>query len=207
MENQKHTVQQYIYSQLSDPDAIISERDVAKKFDLKRNTVREIFLTMEGQKVLERMPQVGYRCVDYTDADLQAVRSIRYAVEFEALRWAVNNITVEELDCMRSALEEMENYPESTSVARFVECDLLFHQVLVNASRDIFIINIFAFMTATIFQLKYTATDESIGTTCSDHRKIYEALVLRDLTAASAALTRHIGRFTSFYRNTEEQTI
>ena len=55
MENQKYTVQQYIYSQLSDPDAIISERDVAKKFDLKRNTVREIFLTMEGQKVLERM--------------------------------------------------------------------------------------------------------------------------------------------------------
>ena len=154
MENQKHTVQQYIYSQLSDPDVIISERDIAKKFDLKRNTVREIFMTMEGQKVLERMPQVGYRCVDYTDADLQAVRSIRYAVEFEALRCAVNNITVEELDCMRSALEEMENYPESTSVVRFVECDLLFHQVLVNASRDIFIINIFAFMTATIFQLK-----------------------------------------------------
>ncbi|MBE6379250.1 MAG: GntR family transcriptional regulator [Lentisphaerae bacterium] len=205
MENQKHTVQQYIYAQLSDPDVIISERDIAKKFDLKRNTVREIFLTMEGQKVLKRMPQIGYRCVDYTDTDLKAVWSIRYAVEFEALRCAVNNITDADLECMHSALNEMEDCQKAGNVERFAECDRLFHQTLVNASRDNFIINIFAFMTATVFKVKYAGTDETIGTTCCDHREIYNALVSRDFAAAAAALTRHIGRFTSFYRNTENQ--
>lgn len=199
MESERVNVQQFIYSKLSIPDAIISEREVARKFELKRNIVREIFLAMEGQGVLERMPQVGYRCVNYRATDLLGVRTIRYAVEHEALRCAMEKLTDEDLKALEKTLIDMRKYLDNADLHNFAESDMLFHQTLINASRDKFIINIFSFMTSTVFQLKNTVDVTLVEETYKHHIEMFAALQQRDFPAASTVLHKHIGRFTSFH--------
>ncbi len=192
MDDIRKNVQEHIYSQLSKPDVILSEREIAQKFDLKRGNVREILLSMEGEGILERLPQRGYRCINYQDTDQQAIWTIRYAIEHEAVRRAIEVADREDLVRLALLIEEMEQYLKEHDYNKFAMVDMEFHTALVAASRDNFLIRIFAFMSATVFRLN--RNDEIKATEAlKSHREIYEHFKNRDWPETEKALRFHLG--------------
>ena len=61
---QKEEIREYLYTQGGVCRDVLSEREIAEQFDIKRNHARELLLELVGEGVVERHPRSGYRYVD-----------------------------------------------------------------------------------------------------------------------------------------------
>ena len=195
MEPIENTVREYVYSMAHTAPHLISERNIAQHFQLKRNTVREIFLALEGEGILKRMPRVGYKLVDYSDSDTRTVYAIRYAIEREAARKALKNATREDILRMTLILEEMNEIliGEKGDAVSFWKADMDFHQAFVKSSHDNMLIRIFLFITTPLFR-PFTPLSK-LGPTHLSHQRLLAALKKCDEEALMAAVTSHLGNY------------
>lgn len=193
MDKSKEKVKDYVYSQLLNPDNIMSERVIAEKFKVKRSCVREILLGMEGGGILERMPQRGYRCVDYrTSCDMESICAVRFTLEREALRAAMDSITTNDIVRAGLILEEMDRHLELKDFTKFTEDDMNFHMALIQASCNNLLIRMFSFMTSTVFRMRRHYDMESCLITQNEHRQLFQHVKKRDLEGAIAILETHV---------------
>ena len=65
MQVRKEDIREYLYTQGGVSREVLSEREIAEQFDIKRNHARELLLELVGEGVVERHPRSGYRYVDY----------------------------------------------------------------------------------------------------------------------------------------------
>ena len=172
---------------------MVSERELAGRFSLTRSNVREILLGLEGEGVLERLPQRGYREVNYRGTDRSAADCIRYAIEHEGARLALQNLQNGDLAKLRAVLMQMERHLTDGEMEAFGQADIAFHKLLVSFSRDPFITRLFNFLCDTIFLVRRNSEFKS-AVAQTAHRAIYEALSQRDWPALEAALKEHIGK-------------
>ncbi len=193
MSDVRRDVQDHIYSLMAEPGVILSEREIAQKFDLKRGNVREILLSMEGEGILERMPQRGYRCVNYHDTDRQTTLTIRYAVEHEAVRKAIDLADREDIVRLSLLIEDMDKCVAEHDYENFANADMEFHTALIAASRDNLLIKIFAFMSSTVFRLNHHNDVFSAEAQVS-HRQIFQYFKDKDWKNTEKALHFHLGR-------------
>ena len=189
----RRTVQKHIFSLISEGNAVVSERELAGRFSLTRSNVREILLGLEGEGVLERLPKRGYRGVNYRNADRPAADSIRYAIEHEGARLAVQNLQNGDLARLRAVLMRMERHLADGELEAFGQDDRDFHRLLVSFSRDPLVTHQFNILCDTIFLVRRISEFKSEVAQIS-HRAIYEALSRRDWPALEAALKEHIGK-------------
>jgi len=198
MEQVENQVREYVYSMTERPQNVISERDIAQRFNLKRNNVREIFLSLEGEGILQRMPKVGYKLVDYRGSDLRTIYAIRYAVEREAARKAITRATREDVVRMTLIVEDMEAIFNDSkgSVEDFGKKDMEFHRALVGASHDNMLIKTFSFITMPLF--KDATPLKQLGPTHANHKMIVEAIKKADEEALMQLMTRHLGNYEKF---------
>lgn len=193
MEEIKKSVQEHIYSHLSTPNVLLSEREIAQKFNLMRGNVREIMLSMEGEGILERLPQRGYRCINYRKTEQKTIYAVRYVVEHEAVRCAIKIAEREVLLRLALLLEEMEQHIKDHDYEQFAKADMEFHTALVAASRDNFLIRIFDFMSATVFRLNRN-TDLLARDAMRSHQEIYRHFKDKDWDNTEKALRFHLAR-------------
>ena len=139
-------IREYIYTEAGGEGQFLSEREIAQKFDLKRGAVREILLSLEGEGVLERIPQKGYRYVRCDDSDPRSVEAVRYVVEREAVRKALTARTREDLVRLALILEDLDRFAAAKELEGFSRTDLEFHEQLVAASHDNMLIKMFSFL-------------------------------------------------------------
>ena len=193
MSENRRTVQEHIFSLISQGNVGVSERELAEKFSLTRSNVREILLGLEGEGVLERLPQRGYREVNYRGSDRMAADCIRYAIEHEGARLALENLQNGDLAKLRAVLQRMERHLASGEMEAFGQSDIEFHKLLVSFSRDPLVTRLFNFLCDTIFLVRCNSEFKSEIAQTS-HRAIYAALAQRDWASLEAALKEHIGK-------------
>ena len=195
MEKVEKRVREYVYSMAIIPKSRVSERDIAKRFNVKRNNAREILLAMEGEGILKRRPQVGYELVDYQESDKRTVMAIRYAVEREAARKATTHAMREDILRMTLILEEMEEIlnDKKGDVNMFWDLDFEFHKALVNASYDNMLINIFSFIMKPLFA-GFPVLGQ-LGPTHLAHKLILDALKKSDEEAMEREIGKHLSNF------------
>jgi len=195
MEPIENTVREYVYSMAHTAPHLISERNIAQHFQLKRNTVREIFLALEGEGILKRMPRVGYKLVDYSDSDTRTVYAIRHAIEREAARKALKNAMREDILRMTLILEEMDEILKGKKgdASSFQRADMEFHKAFVKASHDNMLIKIFSFITTPVFSPFISLS--SLGPTHLAHQRLLAALKKSDEEALMEQVNRHLGNY------------
>jgi len=195
MEKLLDKVKKYVYSVAKKPNQRLSERDVAKRFNLKRNNVREIFISLEGEGFLQRLPQVGYELVDYQQTDRRTVMAVRYAVEKEAARKALDRSSREDILRLTLILEEMEKIlkDKNGNVESFCKLDIEFHKALIKASGDNMLLKIFEFITAPIF--KSSVPLKELTLTHSNHMDILDSLKNKDEKKLLKNIDAHLGNY------------
>lgn len=137
------------------------ELELTVQHEVSRMTVREAVKTLEAQGVvrIERgrgtyVNPVGrwtsmeavLRAASEGDQDESAsiqLVEIRRMLETGAAGLAASRITPEELTSIRQQLAKMEAAHEANDVARFVEADLAFHDVILRASGNVFLAVLF----------------------------------------------------------------
>ena len=196
MDHLKEEIREYLYKESGIRREVLSEREIAERFSVKRNQARELLLELVGEGVVERHPRSGYRYVDYRATDAPSAIMFRYMVELEAAALAVTNADREDEVRLVLAGDALRRAADAENLPDFFDADREFHTVLVRASHDNMLIRIYNFLQATLFRketvLRATFSGQYLAT-LNAHEAILRAFLDRDGAKLQALLKCHLG--------------
>lgn len=216
---------EYVFNYFSDQilsgklqlnDKIPTEREVAEKLGVSRNSVREVMHMLEITGLIECMQGSGnyvrcdpmaymLRSVNMVMAlmkiDYSEIFHIRTGYEYAAVRLAIGSATPEELEALHQILLKMDQPMGSRESAKL---DVEFHHTLVGASHNRLLILYNSMLDNLMdkfienFRSKILMNKMRAELLRRSHWGIYNALVEKDLEAAMKSFDRH-------FRIVEEQ--
>jgi len=170
---------------------MVSERDIAQKFNISRSNSRKLLLNMEGEGLVRSIPQKGYLLINYSHTRSVTLFRVRSAIEAEAARMACENAMREDFLRMMLILDEMEEALDAQDPERISTLDIEFHHALVAASKDNMLIRLYSFIFIPTTCEKWP-TDLS-REMIEIHRHIFATIRARNPVAAENAIITHLG--------------
>ena len=201
--------EQILSGELKLNDKIPTERDIAEKLGVSRNSVREVMHMLEITGLIEcRQGSGNYvRCdpMEYMlksvnmvmalmQIDYSEIFHIRIGYEYAAIRLAIQEALPEELEEMRQILLKMDEPMSSKESAKL---DVEFHHKLVSASHNRMLIlynsMLYGLMDLFIenYRTKILMNKMRAELLRRSHWAIYHALENKDLPEAIKALDKH----------------
>lgn len=118
------------------PGQQITEVELASRFNVSRNTVREAIGNLISCGLLEKEANKGVFVKEITQSDVRDIFHFRKLLESEAVRIIIQNGRVIPPE-LQTSMEKMEIDPlVQTNWYRYISSDLNFHYELVKASKS-----------------------------------------------------------------------
>lgn len=178
----------------------LSEQSLAAEFGIGRGPLREAIRTLEGRRLLERVPYVGVRVVCLTPTDFEQLMVVREALEGMASRQAAEQMTLPETRRLRLRLAEFDERIAQEGVGgAYVrgtrEND--FHVQIVRGSRnpwleDLLCRNLYSLIR--IFRFRSANVQQRAAAAIAEHYEILDAIERRDPERAEILMRTHIAR-------------
>lgn len=214
-------VRSYIFSNgLKPGDQLPGEYELAKHLKVSRPTLREAIKGLSVSGLLESRPRTGTRVSEFAfervveaivdhfylcELDLTEILEARASLEMAALPFIIRRATPEQLANMRAIEATFEEaiarpeHPDSLELA--VREDLLLHEAMMRATGNRLLANMVGLLRAFFShpQLKTDILEQHFDaaeqrTTAEEHRKLIQAIALRDQDMATHVLREHFGR-------------
>ena len=134
--------------------------------------------------------------IGFSEQDYEDLFDLRKAYEIQAVKWAIERITDDEMDRLEETFEFMEFYTMRGDLDKMLVINAGFHQVIYEASHNRMLRK--TLMSYQTF-LKYQGLNSIYGpnyltTVLEEHRAIFKAFTDRDVKAGAEAMERHINR-------------
>jgi DNA-binding GntR family transcriptional regulator len=184
------------------PGDKLSEQALSSRFGISRGPLREAIRSLEGRRLVERVPFAGARVALLTVDDIEQLLVTREALEGMACRQAAENMTLHETRQLRQSLAELERkFRERgpSGVFRDGEEDTDLHTRIVRGSRNRWLIDIIC---RELYPLLRICRFQSMVVTAShkhrgravyrEHRAIIEAIEQRDPDGAERLMRAHL---------------
>ena len=118
------------------PGQQITEAELASRFNVSRNTVREATASLISCGLLEKKANKGIYVKEITESDVRDIFHLRGLLEGEAMRLIIHNDRTIPSE-LRTSVESIEQDPRiQNNWYHYVSTDLNFHYELVCASRS-----------------------------------------------------------------------
>ncbi len=177
------------------PGEKLTEQRICDRYKVSRTPVREALRQLEKESLIENIPNRGAFVIGFTNQDIIDMFELRSTYEIQAVRWAVERITDDEMEALEETFEFMEFYTMKKDIEKMLKININFHQNIYKASHNRMLVN-----TLSSYQLyvKYTNNfdyddpEEYLETVLEEHRKIFEAIKNKDEEAAAAAMKEHM---------------
>lgn len=178
------------------PGARMSEVEIAKRFGVSRQPVRDAFIRLSNQGLLLIRPQKATVVRKFSQQKIDRARFIRMAVEVEVLRRACRRNDPKRLDRVTRNLEQQKRAVDRGDVDGFHALDYEFHRLLCTAADCEFVFETIADNKAQVdrlcvLSLSVPAAMEEL---LQDHANILNAIGERDENAVTEAIQQHLGR-------------
>ena len=196
-------------------DLLPTERLLAERFDVGRNTIREAIIILETYgfiKKTQRGPRVaepGFEPLfqnmeHFLDRSAETYRDLlefRRYIEIGVLPAVVERIDDDQLEALERALVAMDRALTASEAA---EADYAFHYAIVSASGNAVVTKMYKVMSRTlVYYMEIGKADPAIGQdTTQYHRDMVTAFRERSLEKALAAVNAHFA-YSEFVLNKE----
>lgn len=183
----------------------LSESVLAEQLGVSRTPVREAFLRLETERLVEVRPQRGTFVFQYNLAELRDICELREVLETGALRIALSRNRTDAI----ARLEREADAPETARVvdpALYQTFDNSFHDALVKASANEELIEAYERISGRVRAIRYrlTRSRRQIIGSQRGHREIVKALKEGRDAAAVQRLAKHVyNAFEMFRREIE----
>lgn len=180
------------------PGARISEVEVAKRFDLSRQPIREAFGRLSRLGLIKVSPQRPTIVRHFSLDEIQNARFIRTAIEADVVRKACedrdSSIDALLTDCVAAQKISV----EENDAERFHTLDYEFHKLLCRSAKADFAFELISSSKAQVDRLCMLAltSKSSMEKLYNDHVAILDALMAGNKQKADKALRRHLDRLT-----------
>lgn len=183
----------------------LSESALAEQLGVSRTPVREAFLRLETERLVEVRPQRGTFVFQYGAAELRDICEMREVLETGALRIALSRNRGQ----LIARLEQEVNAAEAACVVDpgpYQTFDRSFHDALIKASENMELIEAYERISGRIRTIRYrlTRSRRQIAGSQRGHREIVNALREGRDADAVKRLAKHVyNAYEMFRRETE----
>ncbi len=178
----------------------LNEQELAEQIGVSRTPVREAFLLLVADGLVELIPQRGAYIPVVTGRQISDLMDLRGVLESHAARTTIAAGTPP-VDGMRDILDQQSALPDpltGAAVKEFIRLDALFHQHLVDAAGNDLMsqtyrkLQVRQVLVGVEALVKVEGRREQV---CAEHQRIIDALAEGDADAAihdHLAVTRNI---------------
>ena len=178
------------------PGTKLSEAEVAQKFGVSRQPVREALNLLSSEDLVEIQPQKATRVGRFSLQRIEAVRFARRAIEIEVLKSACSKWSDVYRPGFERCLDAQTRAADRQDAAAFYALDEEFHQLLAESGGVSFAFGQIKPYKAYLDRICVLSLKNSseMKDLVADHHAIYKAVALNDLASAEAALRLHLSR-------------
>ena len=178
------------------PGDKLNEQELCKAYGVSRTPVREALRQLEADGLVENILNRGAFVVGMSEQDYEDMFELRKAYEVQAVKWAIERITEEEMDRLEETFEFMEFYTLRNDIDKMLTINSGFHQVIYEASHNRMLKKL---LSSYQNYLKYKGIesaydDDYLTTVLEEHRAIFKAFKDKDVKAGTLAMEMHIDR-------------
>ncbi|MEG0829992.1 MAG: GntR family transcriptional regulator [Anaerovoracaceae bacterium] len=176
------------------PGERLVEQAICAQYKVSRTPVREALRQLEADGLIENILNRGAIVIGLSKQDFDDMFDLRKAYEIQAVKWAIERITDEEMDELEETFEFMEFYTMKKDVDKMLTINTGFHQIIYNASHNRMLSQL---LSSYQTYLKYKPGDvyndeDYLITVLDEHRMIFKAFKEKDLEGGATAMELHI---------------
>lgn len=178
------------------PGTKISEVDIASRFGVSRQPVRDAFSRLANQDLLLIRPQKPTEVRKFSSARISQARFVRLSVELEVVRGACDvwdEACAEKID---ANLLRQQRAVEDQDTEGFHELDYGFHKLICDLSGNGVVFETIQFYKAKVDRLCLLSLEQASETSelLQDHRELADALLARSAKDADRIIRLHLSR-------------
>lgn len=188
------TIREAILRGELEPGSSINQATLAARFGVSRGPLREALSLLEKEGLVRNVPYRGTFVADFDDRIIAETYSVRRVLEAFAVEHAVNKATTEQIEELREIFDEMVEATHEQDMEKFHELDLHFHRHIYTMADHELLLQLWAAIETNVKrgmffgQFRLYTPDELLDA----HRRILEALEVRDLEAVKREIDMHI---------------
>jgi DNA-binding GntR family transcriptional regulator len=174
--------------------ALLSENELAQRLGLSRTPVRQAFVQLEAEGLLELYPKRGALVVPVSVAEVESVMETRLLVE----RFAIEKVIDRGIDLgpdLELAIAHQEALTARGREREFVEADREFHRLVVAAAGNAILLQLHDSLRDRQSRMGLAALmrDENrMRQILEEHRTLVAAVTARDAELACSLVDRHL---------------
>lgn len=189
-----------------------SERKLCERFSASRTSVREALSALNSQGLIQVQMGRGSFVADFTvpktdsvllfwegnhDVSLDEVAEVRLAIEPQIAALAALRATGEQLEQLRTTLDNLRGYIDSSNLGGRVFADIAFHDCLVRAANNQLYVSIYRGIEPILFDIRRMGLKsvERSEKVLGMHAEIYRSVKDREPDAAASAMWTHLLEF------------
>lgn len=174
------------------PGMRLSEQEIAVAYQLSRQPVREAFIRLAEEGLVEIRPQRGTFVRKISEAEVMDSRFVREAVEADIVRLAAETADGSLVAELRRLVQRQDEVAEGDAT-RFMHLDEAFHRLLAEAAGKPRAWHILENIKAQMDRVRYlTASEFPKKLLITQHLSIVEAIENRKADQAETAMREHL---------------
>jgi DNA-binding GntR family transcriptional regulator len=191
------------------PGTKISEADVAARFGVSRQPVRDAFSRLENLDLVLIRRQKATEIRRFSLSAIAKSRFIRAAVEAEVLRRAAKECTEADKAQLQTCLQKQRKAVEARNYDLFGKLDYEFHQTLCEIAGVPIAFEVISSEKAKVDRLCLLSLskEERMPQLLTDHETIADRIAAGDAEGAAAAGIVHLSRLDSTIESIKNQNI
>jgi len=178
------------------PGDRISEAEIAARFGVSRQPVRDAFSRLASQDLLMIRPQRATEVRRFSARNIERARFIRAAIEKEVLVRAATYCDEQGAQRLKDALAEQEVVVARSDYEEFGHLDYAFHKTLCEIAKADYAFDVILQEKAKVDRLCLLGheIEQRLPDLVADHHAIADAVIGHDAAAAIEAVKVHLSR-------------
>jgi DNA-binding GntR family transcriptional regulator len=177
------------------PGEALSEKEIAQRFGVSRQPVREAFIKLAEAGLVQVLPQRGTYVVRISERAVLEARFVREAVEAAVVRRAAEAAVPGALQRLAATIAAQEEAAAGGAHERFLVLDDAFHRGLAEAIGCASAWQVLENVKAQLDRVRFLSLPDAtpMPLLIEQHRAILKAIGRREPDAAEQAMRRHLG--------------
>jgi DNA-binding GntR family transcriptional regulator len=177
------------------PGERLVEERIAAQMGVSRVPVREALQALTAEGLVTSLPRRGVAVAVLTKQDVREIYGLRSALECQAARSACRNVSVSDLEQLRSLAQDMKRSGVARDTELLAAPDLAFHKMILEISGNRRLLDAWLGIMSQVRLLQWhvlAARHLNVENLVRNHEAIVDALQTGDPDKAERCLREHI---------------
>lgn len=198
-----NTLREAILKGELEPGERLMEIQLAERLGVSRTPIREAIRKLELDGLVVMVPRKGAEVANITEKNLKDVLEVRRALEELAVQIACKRMTKEQLEELKSALNDFKKAVKSKDLTAITESDVKFHDVIYLSTDNQRLIQILYNLREQMYRyrMEYIKDYSQHLSLIKEHEELLKSIENKDKEWATKVAVEHIDNQEHFVRS------